>query len=212
MSSAIELSAAYRGTAMLLGDVLSDDDEYTGLHSHDVVELALRVADELHVDAVERRLVELGALMHDIGKLATPKAILHKTGPLTDDEWVIMREHTVVGERMLDRVGGYLRDVGKVVRSSHERVDGGGYPDGLAGDAIPLASRIIAVADAYDAMTTSRPYRAALPRETAIAELRANAGTQFDSAVVVSALKVLNRTAPDTEAVAPATTLTPRPV
>ena len=154
--------------------------------------------------------MELGALMHDIGKLATPKAILHKTGPLTDDEWVIMREHTVVGERMLDRVGGYLRDVGKVVRSSHERVDGTGYPDGLVGEAIPLASRLIAVADAYDAMTTSRPYRAALPRDTAVAELRANAGTQFDMAVVVAALKVLNRAAPDTEVIAPAT-LTPRP-
>ena len=210
ISSAIELSAAYRGTAMLLGDVLSDDDEYTGLHSHDVVELALRIADELHVDPVERRLVELGALMHDIGKLATPKEILHKTGPLTDEEWVIMREHTVVGERMLDRVGGYLRDVGKVVRSSHERVDGTGYPDGLLGEAIPLASRIIAVADAYDAMTTSRPYRAALPRDTAVAELRANAGTQFDMAVVVAALKVLNRTAPNAEAVVSAS-LTPRP-
>ena len=111
-----------------------------------------------------------------------------------------MREHTVVGERMLDRVGGYLRDVGKVVRSSHERVDGGGYPDGLAGDEIPLASRIIAVADAYDAMITSRPYRAALPRETALAELRVNAGTQFDTAVVVAALKILNRLGPDAEA------------
>jgi putative nucleotidyltransferase with HDIG domain len=200
MTSAIELSAAYRGTAMLLGDVLSDDDEYTGLHSHDVVEIALLIADELKVDPIERRLVELGALMHDIGKLATPKEILHKTGPLTDDEWAIMRQHTIVGERMLDRVGGYLRDVGTVVRSSHERVDGGGYPDGLAGDEISLASRIIAVADAYDAMITSRPYRAALPRETALGELRANAGTQFDTAVVVAALKILNRLGPDAEA------------
>jgi putative nucleotidyltransferase with HDIG domain len=210
MSSAIELSAAYRGTAMLLGDVLSDDDEYTGLHSHDVVELALRIADELGVDPAERRLVELGALMHDIGKLATPKEILHKPGPLTDEEWAVMRRHTVVGERMLDRVGGYLRDVGKVVRSSHERIDGNGYPDGLAGDAIPLPSRIIAVADAYDAMVTSRPYRAAMPREVAIAELRAGAGTQFDAKVVVAALKTLNRMAPDPEAV-PAPALTPRP-
>jgi HD-GYP domain-containing protein (c-di-GMP phosphodiesterase class II) len=112
---------------------------------------------------------------------------------------------------MLDRVGGYLRDVGKVVRSSHERIDGGGYPDGLAGDQIPLASRIIAVADAYDAMTTSRPYRAALPRKVAIAELRANAGTQFDQAVVVAALKTLNRMAPDPEARFAPPDLTPRP-
>jgi putative nucleotidyltransferase with HDIG domain len=199
IGSAIELNATYRGTAMLLGDVLTDDDEYTGVHSQDVVAISLQIADELKVDQVERRLVELGALMHDIGKLATPKEILHKTGPLTEEEWLIMRDHTIVGERMLSRVGGGLREVGKVVRSSHERVDGSGYPDGLVGDEIPLASRIIAVADAYDAMTTSRTYRSALPRETAIAELRAKAGTHFDTAVVVAALKMLNRLAPDPE-------------
>ena len=200
VSSTIELSAAYRGTAMLLGDVLSDDDEYTGLHSRDVVEFALRIADELGVDPVERRLVELGALMHDIGKLATPKEILHKPCALTEEERVIMRQHTIAGERMLNRVGGGLREVGKVVRSSHEHVDGSGYPDGLVGEAIPLASRIIAVADAYNAMTTSRLYRAALPQKAAEAELRKHAGTHFDMKVVVAALKVLNRTAPDPDA------------
>jgi HD-GYP domain-containing protein (c-di-GMP phosphodiesterase class II) len=119
---------------------------------------------------------------------------------LTDDEWTIMRTHTTVGQRMLDRVGGGLRDVGRVVRSSHERVDGGGYPDGLFGEKIPVAARIIAVADAYHAMTTSRTYRSALPRQTAEAELRDQAGKQFDSAVVVAALTVLNRLAPDPEA------------
>ena len=185
IGSAIELSAAYRGTAMLLGDVLSDDDEYTGLHSHGVVDFALQIADELGIDQEQRRLVELGAMLHDIGKLATPKEILNKAGPLTDDEWAVMRTHTVVGERMLDRVGGGLRDVGRVVRSSHERVDGSGYPDGLFGEQIPLAARIVAVADAYSAMTTSRSCTGvALPREAADAELRKHAGTQFDSAVV----------------------------
>jgi len=199
VSSTIELSAAYRGTAMLLGDVLSDDDEYTGVHSRDVVELAVRIADELGVDPAERRLVELGALMHDIGKLATPKEILHKPGALTAEEAAIMREHTIVGEQMLNRVGGALREVGKVVRSSHERVDGSGYPDGLVGEAIPLASRIIAVADAYNAATTSRPYRAALTRKAAEAELRAGAGTHFDPTVVDAALRVLDRIAHEKE-------------
>ena len=197
IGSAIELSDAYLGTAMLLGDVLSDDDEYTGLHSHGVVDFALQIADELAVDHEQRRLVELGAMLHDIGKLATPKEILNKPGPLNDEEWTIMRTHTIVGQRMLDRVGGGLGDVGLVVRSSHERVDGGGYPDGLVGESIPLAARIVAVADAYSAMTTSRPYRAALPRQTAAAELRDKAGTQFDSAVVIAALTLLNRLAPD---------------
>jgi putative nucleotidyltransferase with HDIG domain len=200
IGGAIELSAAYRGTAMLLGDVLSEDDEYTGLHSHDVVDFAVQIADELGVDPEQRRLVELGAMLHDIGKLATPKEILNKPGPLTDDEWTIMRRHTIVGQRMLDRVGGGLRDVGRVVRSSHERVDGGGYPDGLFGEAIPLPARIIAVADAYNAMTTARAYRPALPRQTAETELRHNAGTQFDAAVVVATLSLLNRLAPDPDA------------
>jgi putative nucleotidyltransferase with HDIG domain len=200
IGGAIELSAAYRGTAMLLGDVLSEDDEYTGLHSHDVVDFALQIADELGIEKEERRLVELGAMLHDIGKLATPKEILNKPGPLTDADWTIMRRHTIVGQRMLGRVGSGLRDVGRVVRSSHERVDGSGYPDGLFGEAIPLAARIIAVADAHNAMTTARTYRSALPRQTAEAELRDNAGTQFDSAVVVAALSVLNRFASDPEA------------
>ena len=198
IGNAIALSTAYRGTAILLGDVLSDEDEYTGLHSHGVVDFALQIADELAIDQEQRRLVELGAMLHDIGKLATPKEILNKPGPLTDDEWTIMRTHTIVGQRMLDSVGGGLRDVGRVVRSSHERVDGSGYPDGLSGEQIPVAARIVAIADAYSAMTTSRPYRHALPGRFAQNELRKHAGTQFDSAVVIAALRLLGR--PDPEA------------
>jgi HD-GYP domain-containing protein (c-di-GMP phosphodiesterase class II) len=189
---AIELSAAYRGTARLLGDVLSSDDEYTGVHSEGVVTIALVIADELRLDEDERRLVEFGAMLHDIGKITTPKEILHKPGSLSDDDWVIMRDHTLAGQRLLDRVGGMLRDVGLVVRSSHERYDGGGYPDGLTGELIPLASRVVAVADAYSAMTTRRPYRDALPRAVAIAELQSNAGTQFDPAVAAAAVRVLS--------------------
>jgi putative nucleotidyltransferase with HDIG domain len=190
---AIELSAAYRGTALLLGDVIESDDEYTGRHSKGVVELAIAMAVELRLDEDTCRLVEFGALLHDIGKIATPKELVNKPGPLTPEEQVVMREHTIVGQEMLDRVGGALQDVGLVVRSSHEHFDGGGYPDGLSGEAIPLAARIVAVADTYSAMTTRRPYRDALPHEVAVAELNANAGTQFDAQVVAAALGVMAR-------------------
>ncbi len=193
IGTAIELSSAYRGTALLLGDVLSEDDEYTGSHSKGVVMFALEIADELRMDDDERRLVEFGALLHDIGKMSTPKEILHKPGPLDDDEWETMRLHTIDGQRMLDQVGGTLHDVGEVVRSSHERFDGGGYPDGLRGDEIPLAARVVAVADAFSAMTTRRTYREPMAPGVAVRELRAHAGSQFDPHVVEAALVVLAR-------------------
>jgi putative nucleotidyltransferase with HDIG domain len=178
---------------MLLGDVLSEDDEYTGMHSQGVVVFALAIADELRVGDEDRRLVEFGALLHDIGKMSTPKEILNKPGPLSDEEWETMRRHTIDGQRMLDQVGGTLHDVGAVVRSSHERFDGTGYPDRLRGEAIPLPARIVAVADAYSAMTTRRPYREAMAPARAGQELQANAGTQFDPVVVAAALLVLER-------------------
>jgi putative nucleotidyltransferase with HDIG domain len=197
ISQAIELSAAYRGTALLLGDVIEGDDEYTGRHSQGVVVLAVAIADALRLGEDERRLVEFGAMLHDIGKITTPKEILNKPGPLDADERLVMQEHTIAGQAMLDRVGGILHEVGTVVRSSHERFDGGGYPDGLAGEAIVRPARIIAVSDTYSAMTTSRPYRAALKHETALDELRANAGTQFDPSVVEAALAILAGQAPE---------------
>src|SRR5215217_8003137 len=135
--------------------------------------------------------LELGALLHDIGKIAIADEIINKPGPLDDDEWAVMKTHTIEGQRMLDRVGGPLADVGVVVRASHERFDGGGYPDGLAGQAIPLAARLVSVCDAYNAMTTDRSYRKALPLDVAARELRANAGTQFDPAVVEALLDVV---------------------
>ncbi|MDX6677741.1 MAG: hypothetical protein QOE31_1793 [Solirubrobacteraceae bacterium] len=192
INNAIELSAAYRGTALLLGDVLSSDDEYTGVHSQGVVTLALVIADELRLHDDERRLVEFGAMLHDIGKISTPNELLNKPGKLDAEEWKVMREHTLVGQRMLDRVGGRLQAVGVIVRSSHERWDGDGYPDGLEGEEIPLPSRVVAVADAYSAMTTRRAYREALSHEVAIAELEANAGTQFDPVVAAAAIRALS--------------------
>jgi putative nucleotidyltransferase with HDIG domain len=186
----LELSGAYRGTALLLGDVIEADDAYTGQHTQDVVELTVAVADELGVDDETRRAAEFGALLHDVGKVAIPNEIINKPGPLDDEEWAIMKTHTVEGQRMLERVGGLLARVGVVVRASHERYDGGGYPDGLAGEQIPLAARIVSACDAFNAMTTDRSYRKALSLEVAVAELQANAGTQFDPLVVDALVKV----------------------
>ena len=191
IAHAIELGRAYRGTTLLLSDVLDADDEYTGDHSRSVVGLALDVADAMGIDARTRRNVEFGALLHDVGKIAIPKEIINKPGPLTDDEWVVIKTHTIEGQRMLDQVGGVLGEVGQIVRSSHERWDGGGYPDGLAGDEIPLASRIVSCCDAYSAMTTTRPYREAMPVEEALTECLRCAGSQFDPAVVDALVKVV---------------------
>jgi putative nucleotidyltransferase with HDIG domain len=193
---AVELGRAYRGTTLLLSDVLEADDGYTGDHSRSVVALALDVAGEMAVDARERRNVEFGALLHDVGKIAIPKTIINKPGPLTDDEWVVIRTHTIEGQRMLDRVGGVFGEVGRIVRSSHERWDGSGYPDALSGTAIPLAARIVACCDAFNAMTTNRPYRRAMPLADALGELHANAGSQFDPEVVGALVRVVERYGP----------------
>jgi putative nucleotidyltransferase with HDIG domain len=184
IDNALELSSAYRGTAFLLGDVVEADDAYTGSHSRDVVDLSLAVADELGLDARERRAAEFVALLHDVGKVRIPKEIINKPGALTDEERAIINTHTIEGERMLKKVGGLLGEIGTIVRSCHERWDGGGYPDGLASDDIPRIARIVACCDAFNAMTTDRPYRAALPLEEALAELERGSGGQFDPAVV----------------------------
>jgi HD-GYP domain-containing protein (c-di-GMP phosphodiesterase class II) len=191
IDGALELSSAYRGTAMLLGDVIEADDEYTGSHSRDVVELTARVAEALGLGARELQRAEFAAMLHDVGKVKIPAAIINKQGPLDDDEWALMRTHTVLGEEMLDTVGGVLGDVGDVVRSCHERWDGSGYPDGLAGEEIPLAARIVCACDAWSAMTTDRPYRPARLRSEALAELERSAGTHFDPQVVDTLLSVL---------------------
>jgi HD-GYP domain-containing protein (c-di-GMP phosphodiesterase class II) len=189
----LELSAAYRGTAIVLGDVVEHDDAYTGDHTQGVVALALRVAAEMGLDDAQRQRVEFGALLHDVGKIAIPKSIINKPGPLDDDEWTIMRTHTVEGQRLLDRVGGLMQEIGIVVRASHERWDGGGYPDGIAGEQIPIEARVVSCCDAYNAMTTTRSYREAMSVEIALAECRACAGTQFDPAVVDALVAVVTR-------------------
>ena len=164
------------------------------LHDHvlDVGALAVEVARELGIPEQEHAEIVHGAELHDVGKIAIPESILHKPGPLDDDEWVYMKRHTVIGERFLLSVPA-LREVGKLVRSSHERWDGGGYPDGLIGDEIPFGARIISVCDAYDAIVTDRPYRRGTDPESALAELRRCAGTQFDPRVVEAFCSVMGR-------------------
>jgi HD-GYP domain-containing protein (c-di-GMP phosphodiesterase class II) len=192
LDSALELGDAYRGTAFLLGDVIDADDAYTGRHSRHVVELVVGVSDRLHLDAEQRRDAELAALLHDVGKIRIPHEILNKPGPLTPQERALMESHAIEGERLLMKVGGLLEQVGHIVRSCHERWDGAGYPDRIAGDEIPLVSRIVAACDAYSAMTTDRPYRSALPSGEARAELARNSGTQFDPRIVAALIAVLS--------------------
>jgi HD-GYP domain-containing protein (c-di-GMP phosphodiesterase class II) len=181
---ALELSHAYRGTALLLGDVVEADDAYTGSHSRDVVTLVLEVSDRLQLNAHDRRDAEFAALLHDIGKIRVPAEIINKPGKLDDHEWAVMKQHTIEGERLLSQVGGLLGNIGHIVRSCHEDWDGTGYPDGTARDDIPLVARIVRVCDAFSAMTTDRTYRKARSAQDAVAELRRCAGTDFDPAVV----------------------------
>jgi HD-GYP domain-containing protein (c-di-GMP phosphodiesterase class II) len=139
------------------------------------------------------RNLEFGALLHDVGKIAIPKEIINKPGKLDPREWMLVKTHTLEGQRMLDRVGGSMREVGVIVRSHHERWDGRGYPDGLAGEEIPLESRIISCCDTWNAMRTDRSYRRALSYEAAMAELIAASGTQLDPEIVTALIAVLER-------------------
>jgi len=191
LDQALELSSAYRGTAYLLGDVVEADDEYTGTHSREVVDLVLAVCDHLRVDGRTRNKAEFAALLHDVGKIKIPAEIINKPAALTPEERTIINTHTIEGEQLLLRVGGLLGEVGTIVRSCHEDFDGSGYPDGLAGEQIPLVARIVACCDAYNAMTTTRPYRKARSSAEALAELERCRGKQFDPEVVDAVRHVL---------------------
>jgi HD-GYP domain-containing protein (c-di-GMP phosphodiesterase class II) len=190
IDSALELSDAYRGTALLLGDVVEADDAYTGSHSRHVVDLVLAVCDELELSPADRRDAEFVALLHDVGKIRIPAEIINKPGKLDADERAVIETHTIEGERMLDQVGGVLAHVGRLVRSCHEHWDGGGYPDGLVGEETPLVARIVCACDAFSAMTTDRPYRAARTQAEAVEELQRCAGTQFDPRVVEALTRI----------------------
>jgi diguanylate cyclase (GGDEF)-like protein/putative nucleotidyltransferase with HDIG domain len=173
-----------------LAVALTARDRYTGEHSEAVIEMSATVARNLGLRDAEVDRIRSAALLHDIGKVAIPDEILHKPGPLTDREWTLMREHPVIGERILSVLPG-MSAVARIVRHEHERWDGDGYPDGLAGEDIPLGSRIIIAADTYHAITSDRPYRAARSHADAIEELTRCAGTQFDPNVTAALVGVL---------------------
>ena len=181
---------AYRAVVRSLAAALEARDGYTGEHSDEVHALSVAVARRLGLYPREVAEVETVALLHDVGKIGIPDQILHKPGPLTPEEWVLMREHPVIGERILSPLPG-LSDVARAVRHEHERWDGRGYPDGLSGDSIPLASRIVLTCDAYHALVSDRPYRKRLSQATAEAEVRRCAGTQFDPRVVDALLECI---------------------
>jgi diguanylate cyclase (GGDEF)-like protein len=166
------------------------------LRLRDIGELALAVGRELHMGPEGLDEVARAAELHDVGKIAVPDAILDKPGQLDPVEWSFMRRHPLIGERIL-LAAPALRPVARLVRSSHERWDGGGYPDGLRADEIPLGARVVAVCDAFDAMTTERPYRQPIAEDEAIAELHRCAGTQFDPMVVAAFCRVIARERPD---------------
>jgi diguanylate cyclase (GGDEF)-like protein len=183
-------TSASRQSMDVLVRVLAERSAELGQHVLGVSELAALVARELGFSEHEIGEIERAGALHDIGKIAIPDAILQKRGRLDEDEWAFIRRHTLIGERILGAAPSLAR-VATIVRSSHERFDGSGYPDGLAGEEIPLSARIVCVCDAFAAMISDRPYRPAMSVELARAELRAQAGTQFDPQVVDAFLKVL---------------------
>lgn len=170
-------------------DALDAKAGYSVEHVTQVRSLALAIADELALRRSERAAVGHGALLHDVGKLTVPEEILTKPGPLDEHEWSVMREHSAAGARLL---APFVRDgrILAIVRSHHERWDGDGYPDGLAGEAIPLGARIVAVADAYQAMLEARPYRPAREPDDALELVQGEAGGQFDPACVAAFVRV----------------------
>ena len=200
IAAALELNQAYRGTVMVLSDVVEAEDNYTASHCRSVVELASAVAEDLGLSSTTKQELEIAALLHDVGKIAIPNEILNKPAKLTEVEFDLMKTHTVEGQALLDRVGGRLARVGEIVRSCHERWDGRGYPDGLAGDEIPVAARIVFCCDAYSAMTTDRPYRRAMTMDGALQELRENSGTQFEPRVVEALERVVHSLDPSVDA------------
>jgi diguanylate cyclase (GGDEF)-like protein len=183
------LEATFVSTVEALANALEANDEYTSSHTRWITDMALKVGSELGLDAKDLKRLELGALFHDIGKIGIPASILLKPGPLTPAERQIMQQHPELGEKILAPIER-LAEVRSIVRSCHEHFDGNGYPDRLAGEGIPLESRIVLVCDAFHAMTTDRPYRKRLSIEEACRRLREASGTQFDPAVVDAFLKL----------------------
>jgi HD-GYP domain-containing protein (c-di-GMP phosphodiesterase class II) len=192
--------SAAQQSADVLQRALVESDSKLSAHLGEVADLVSATAVGLGVPREELDTARQAGLLHDVGKVAIPDEILSKPGPLNDSEWAFMKRHTLIGERIISAAPALMR-VARCVRSTHERYDGGGYPDGLAGEDIPLIARIVAVCDAYDAMVTKRVYRGARDSAAAITELRDCSGTQFDPDVVeafVIALRLVEAQGPAT--------------
>lgn len=185
-----DLEKAFTTTLAVVTSTVEAKDDYTAAHGSDVASLAERVALRMGLSASEARDVRYAAMLHDVGKIAIPSEILHKPGPLSDREWEVMRSHAAVGGKLVERIEAFAH-LAPAVRASHERWDGDGYPDGLRGEQIPLAARIIAACDTYDAIVTDRPYRPARSAVEAAEELRRVAGTQLDERAVTVLLAEL---------------------
>ncbi len=185
-----KLEDSYLATISALASAMEASDEYTADHADTIASMAVDVGTELGLDDAELRQLRHTGLLHDIGKIGIPDPVLHKSGALSTAEAAKMAEHTIIGERILSHAE-CLRPVAPLVRAAHERWDGLGYPDGLEGEAIPLASRIVFVCDAFHAMTSDRPYRQALTAAEALDELRAQAGRQFDPRIVEAFARIL---------------------
>jgi HD-GYP domain-containing protein (c-di-GMP phosphodiesterase class II) len=190
------LEHAFMDVLKALASTVEAKDSSTAEHGDDVAALAERVGLRMGLTHDQARDVRYAAMLHDVGKVAVPSEILLKPGPLTREEWEVMREHVVVGGELVARIDAFAH-LAPIVRSSHERWDGEGYPDGLSGEGIPLGARIVAACDTYDAIVTERPYRPAATHETAVAELRRVAGRQLDDRVVVALLAELQSRAAD---------------
>ena len=192
------LKDVVRGIVAAFSAVVSKiDPHYTHEHVLRSVDYASKIIQHMRqrgsiVGAVQEEVLMAGILLHDIGKIFTPKEILYKPGPLNDEEWVIMRRHPVDGAEILERIAG-LKEIALSVRYHHERYDGKGYPDGLTGEQIPLGARIASVVDVFDAMVSDRPYRKAMSVEKAVEELKRCRGTQFDPMVVDTMIELFNQ-------------------
>ncbi len=182
--------AALAGTVEALIALVEARDHYTGEHTSRVSALTTRLALALGLDASEAYMLGLAGRLHDVGKVAVPDAVLQKPARLTEEEQALMRRHTVVGGDVVSRVPS-LRAIAPLIRAHHEQWNGRGYPDGLTGEQIPLGARIVAVANAYEAMITDQPYQQARDEASTLAELRRCAGTQFDPMIVEVLERVL---------------------
>jgi ribonuclease P protein subunit RPR2 len=191
----------YVSTMTSLAHVVEAKDPTTRGHLDRTHRYGLILAERIDPELAARPEVGYGFFLHDVGKVGVPEGVLRKPGPLDDAEWALMREHPAIGAQIVAPIR-FLAGAVEIVRSHHERWDGAGYPRGLRGDEIPLAARVFAIADSFDAMTSDRPYRAAMPLERALREIREGAGSQFDPMVARAFLQLVDEGGPDLDGAA----------